>query len=372
MIKKVKLFYQPDTVSPPGDTLLDLLEERGMTQAELAERTGRPHKTINEIITGKAMIMPETAIQLERVLGAPAEFWNQREAHYRAFLARQKELDNLSKSKDWLKQFPLKEMIKRNWVQDCKSHVADQMIAVLNFFGVATPEQWENGWTKRRLAFRKAMNLKSDIGAISVWLRQGEIEGEKIQCAPFDKKMLAISFHEIRMLTRENNPKIFIPKLKDILAKSGVATVFVKPFKNVPVYGASCWLNSSKALIQLSLRGKTTDKLWFTIFHELGHILKHSKKELFIDIDNKLTRKSPEETEADEFASETLIPSEKLEGWIKKCPSFNAKQLIDFANEIGISPGIVVGRLQHMQHLQHSKLNNLKTKCDWDYLLATQ
>jgi len=163
-------------------------------------------------------------------------------------------------------------MKNRGWLQNCGDIVSDQMIAILNFFGVATPEQWERGWTQRRLAFRKAMNLKSDIGAISVWLRQGEIEGEKIICKPFNKERLLESLDKIRELTREENPQIFIPKLIDICSNCGIAIVFVKPFSKVPVYGASCWLNPEKALVQLSLRGKTADILWFTIFHEIAHV----------------------------------------------------------------------------------------------------
>src|ERR1700733_12597112 len=104
---EVKNEYRPDFVSPPGETLADILEERGMSQAELAERTGRPLKTINEIIKGKTAITSETAIQIERVLGTPAEFWNQREAYYRAYLARQKEIAALEEHKNWLKLFPI-------------------------------------------------------------------------------------------------------------------------------------------------------------------------------------------------------------------------------------------------------------------------
>src|SRR5271167_2799890 len=110
MIKRIQNEYFPDVVSAPGETLEETLESRGMSQAELAERTGRPSKTINEIIKGKAAITSETAIQLERVLGTPAEFWNQREANYRAYLARQKESENLAVQKDWLRKFPINEM----------------------------------------------------------------------------------------------------------------------------------------------------------------------------------------------------------------------------------------------------------------------
>lgn len=82
--------YQPDTVSPPGATLADVLEENEMTQAALCRLINRPYKTINEIIKGKAALTPETAIQLERALGVPADFWVQREASYRLWLARAK------------------------------------------------------------------------------------------------------------------------------------------------------------------------------------------------------------------------------------------------------------------------------------------
>jgi len=364
MIKEAKLLYQPDEVSAPGTTLLDLLEERGMTQVELAERTGRPLKTINEIIKGKAIITSETAIQFERVLGASAEFWSQREANYRAYLARQKELEQLATHKEWLRRFPIKEMKKRGWLT-CTDSITEQMIAILNFFGVAAPEQWEYGWTKRKLAFRKAMNLKSDVEAISVWLRQGEIEGEKIVCKPFNKEKLLISLKEMRQLTLEKNPHVFIPLLTTICAECGIAMVFVQPFPRVPVYGASCWLNPEKALIQLSLRGKTADILWFTIFHEIAHVVKHSKKEFFIEIDNKSITKSTEELEADYFSTEVLIPSSRLTNWLNNNKKLTLPIILNFAKELGIAPGILVGRLQHINRIRYDNFNQLKFRYKW-------
>ena len=299
------------------------------------------------------------------MLGTPAEFWSQREANYRAYLARQKESESLETQKGWLKQFPVKEMRKRNWLQNSGDAIAEQMISILNFFGVATPEQWERGWTQRRLAFRKAMNLKSDRGAISAWLRQGEIEGEKIQCKSFNKEQLLASLDKIRELTLEHDPQIFIPKLTKICAECGIAIVFVEPFPKVPVYGASCWLNPEKALIQLSGRGKTADTLWFTIFHEIGHIIKHSKKEIFIEIDDKSVKKSQEESEADEYATETLIASSRLNEWLKKNSQLNTELISDFAKELNIAPGILVVRLQHMKRVRYSDYNGFKFRYDW-------
>jgi HTH-type transcriptional regulator / antitoxin HigA len=158
---------------------------------------------------------------------------------------------------------------------------------------------------------------------------------------------------------------VFIPKLSNICADCGIAVVFVKPFAKVPVYGASCWLHPEKALVQLSLRGKTADILWFTIFHEIGHIIKHSKKEFFIEIDDKSINKSPEELEADDYAAETLIPSAQLKEWLKKNDKLNAATISDFAKEQNIAPGILVGRLQHMNRIKYSDFNGLKFRYNW-------
>jgi HTH-type transcriptional regulator/antitoxin HigA len=87
--------YDPNFVSAPGETLLELLQNKGMSQAELSKRTGLPKKTIHEIIKGKAAITPETAILFESVFAAPASFWNNREYNYRNWLAGQEERKRL-------------------------------------------------------------------------------------------------------------------------------------------------------------------------------------------------------------------------------------------------------------------------------------
>src|SRR5213080_2024155 len=109
--------YSPDYAVPPGDTLLEVMESLGITQAELAERTGRPLKTINEIIKGKAAITPETALQLEHVLGVEAGFWNRLERNYRDALAHQQEQRRLKEAASWLKQIPMNELIKRKLIK---------------------------------------------------------------------------------------------------------------------------------------------------------------------------------------------------------------------------------------------------------------
>lgn len=215
------------------------------------------------------------------------------------------------------------------------------------------------------MAFRKATKLTSEIGPTTVWLRQGEIEGEKLSCKPFDKGLLLASLPTLRQLTIEKDPTVFLPKLTKVCASFGAAVVFVKPFSSVPVYGASIWMNPEKALIQLSLRGKTADILWFTFFHEFAHVLKPSKKEIFVEIERKGGERSEEEIEADEFLSETLIPGSALGEWLGAMEQITADQIIQFAEKQAIAPGIVVGRLQHLGKLPYFSLNNLKCRYTW-------
>jgi HTH-type transcriptional regulator/antitoxin HigA len=355
--------YTPDYVSPPGETLIEKIEELGMSQAELARRLGRPKKTINEIIRGKTAITPKTALQLERVLGIPARFWNNREQQYRQYLAREEEENYLRNDVDWLQRFPVKEMITMGWIRAFDDKVR-QLQEVLEFFGIASPQQWETVWSPSFVAFRKARTFDSDPEALSAWLRQGELEAQEIQCRDYSTKDFQATLRRVRQLTQEP-PEKFQPELVNVCAEAGVAVVFIPQLPKARVSGATRWLTPTKALIQLSLRYKKDDHLWFTFFHEAGHILLHGKRDIFIEDDDS---DGAEEQEADEFAAKTLIPPSALnsflEGWTPgRYPS--KKDIRAFADEIGVAPGIVVGRLQHDELVPYTHYNDLKRTFKW-------
>lgn len=356
MNKQIQNQYEPDSVSPPGETLLETLEAMGMSQSQLAERTGRPKKTINEIINGKAAITPETALQLERVLGVPASFWNKREYHYREYLARQEEKQRLQQHVKWLKEIPVKAMTKLGWIQSSGDQVTQLQFA-LNYFGVVSPKEWKEFWNESQPAFRQSSAFKSDPGAVAAWLRKGEINAQQITCIPYDEAKFKEALLKIRQLT-VTPPTHFEKELVRLCALAGVAVVFVPELPGTRVYGATRWLTPNKALIQLSLRYKTDDHLWFTFFHEAGHILIHGKTKVFLE-DN--SGKDGQEDEANRFAANQLIPETALRKFMANGDR-SQKAAKSFAREIGIAPGIVVGRLQHERFLQRSHLNNLKRR----------
>lgn len=352
--------YSPNTVSPPGETLEEVLESRRMSQSEFAERTGRPKKTINEIVKGKAAITPETAIQFERVLGIPSAFWMSREQNYRESLARAKELEDLEGQTAWLQTIPFRAMTKLGWVSEQKGK-ALQIEELLKFFGVASPASWLCLWGAETANFRQSASLKSEAGAVAAWLRKGEIEASLLQCDDFDERAFKLALTQLRTLTRQP-PREYLPKMQQICCASGVAVVFIPEVPGTRVWGATRWLGATRAVLQLSLRYKTDDHFWFTFFHEAAHILLHGKRDVFVEEDSE--EKSEKEKEADSFASEWLIPSAQYRVFCRK-GSFSCAATSRFAYEIGIAPGIVVGRLQRDGHMARTLCNDLKQKLDW-------
>lgn len=363
MSSEIRNQYNPDYVSPPGETLADVLEEKGMSQAELVERTGRPKKTISEIINGKAMITPDTALQLERVLGIPAHFWNQREQNYQDYLARLREQDRLKGQLEWLDCFPVREMVKLGWIESCQDDV-QQVRTLLNFFGVASPKDWETYWDSRSLSYRKSA-FDTNKAAITAWLRKGELEAQQIETAPYDAVQFKQALEKIRTLTVET-PQIFMPALRLFCAAAGVAVVFVPEIpRKTRVCGVMRWLSPTKALIQLSLRYKSDDHFWFTFFHEARHVLQERKREMFLEGITDYDPNSLNEQDADQFSASFLIPEAALKRFKATYLRLPKSAIVQFANEIGVAPGIVVGRLQHDNALDHSHCNDLKQKLKW-------
>jgi HTH-type transcriptional regulator / antitoxin HigA len=356
-----KTEYTPSRVSPPGETLRELIEERGLTQTELAERTGRTRKTINEILLGKAKLTPETALQFELVLGVSASFWNARESKYREYLAREAARKDLQALGEWVKGFPVQEMIRLGWLPSCPS-VEAKAHALLEFFGVASPEQWTAIHSRHAVAFRKSVAFEADEKALAAWLRAGEIRGQRMECAPYEEEAFREVLQEARKLTREP-PEVFQSTLCETCARTGVAVAFVPQLKRSRAHGATRWLAPDRALIQLSIRYKSDDHLWFTFFHEAAHILFHRKKDIFIESNGT---DGEEEEQANRFAADFLIPPEsygRLASTVKQ--GYSKTEIKTFAKEIGVSPGIVVGRLQHDGLIPYSHLNDLKLRLKW-------
>ncbi|MBK7760142.1 MAG: HigA family addiction module antidote protein [Deltaproteobacteria bacterium] len=178
--------FAPDWISPPGDTIADLLEERDLTQAELAHRAELSRKHVNDLIKGRAAITAEVALRLQRVLGAPARFWLAREANYQEALERRRQLDALAEEAPWLDELPLADMVRLGWVQRLK-HPGAQVAECLGFFAVNSVAAWRTQYAGPLAAFRASEKHEKRLGAVAAWLRQGEREAIDIRTQPFDR-----------------------------------------------------------------------------------------------------------------------------------------------------------------------------------------
>ncbi|MFH0900719.1 MAG: HigA family addiction module antitoxin, partial [Pseudomonadota bacterium] len=273
--------YTPDDVSPPGETIQETLDALGMTQTQLATRSGHPKKVINQIIKGKAAITPDTALHLERVLGVPASFWNERERHYREFLAAKDEAERLSRHEQWLRELPIAAMARLGWIRRFRNRV-QQIRELLNYFGIASPGQWDDFVLTRGVQFRQSTQRTIDKAAVAVWLYAGELAARKMPTATYDEAAFRRAVTNIRALTLKP-PGEFMGELEQMCKDAGVAVVFVHEFPRTGISGATRWPTPGRALIQLSLRYKTSDQLWFTFFHEAGHIILHGRREVFLE-----------------------------------------------------------------------------------------
>ncbi len=342
--------FKPNIAIHPGLTLKEILESISMSQAELAERTGLSPKTINEIIQGKSSITPETSLKLSAVFGMSAVFWNNLERNFQETRARIEQDRKIEKELPFLEKFSCyKELAKWGYVPNTKDP-KEKVSNLLNFFSVSSLDFIQK---THPIAFRKSNQKELSPECLAAWLRCGEIEGNKIETKSFDREKFLKSIEELRGFTIKDASEI-IESLQTTCAEFGVAVAFVPYFANTYVDGATRWLSADKALIQVSIRGAPVDNFWFTFFHEIAHLLKHGKKEEFVEFEggNHLEEK---EQDANDFATKTLIPDDRFQEFIKVGGELSSERIILFSKKLNISPAIVAGRLAYELHQRGDK-----------------
>jgi HTH-type transcriptional regulator/antitoxin HigA len=356
--------FAPDWISPPGETIMDMLEEQNMSLTDLARGVGSPLSDMRGLLDGRTALTSDIAKKLEEILGGSAAFWMIRETQYRTDAALlQEERKFREDAERWLDEIPLEDMVRFDWIKR-KDSLRDKVVEALGFFGVSDIRTWHETYDRvfRAAAFRTSATFESKAGAVAAWLRRAEIESHAIECDPWDPAKFEEMLTEIRSLTRKKQPRVFIPALQKLCAGCGVAAVIIRAPNGCRASGATRFLTPQKALLTLSFRFLSDDHFWFTFFHEAGHLLLHPKNELFLE--GAETESSKEEKEANDFAARVLIPVE-TEAAIRRLP-LDGREVLRFARKIGVSPGIVVGQMQHRGLITHRQLNNLKTRYRWD------
>ena len=353
--------WTPEWSVPPGEVLVETLEERRMTQAELARRMARPLKTISEIVNGKAAITPDTAIQLELALGIGARFWNGLETQYREGLARARSLDDLRSYATWTQVFPLPALARRG-VVTAKAPATDVTRQLLEFFRVSSPAGWEQQWERQTVRLRQSRAFEFSPHALAAWLRLGEVRAAEMDIGPFDRHAFRQALPDTRGVTRVASLPIAIARFRELVAGAGVAFVVEEELPGARVSGAARLLPNGTAVLQVSLRYRADDQFWHSVYHEGGHLLWRGRREGLVedrDPGEVPTGDDAEETAADAYAREVLIPMSEY-GEFVAARDFAAEAVIAFAERIGVSKGIVAGRLEHDRMVPRGRLSRLK------------
>jgi Zn-dependent peptidase ImmA (M78 family)/plasmid maintenance system antidote protein VapI len=346
--------FAPNWVTPPGNTILDILEEKGMTIDAFSRNIREESNVIKDLLCGNYRIDSLLASKLKDSLGFSENFWLQRD---KVFFERKQQLEA-----EWIKSLPLSEMKKRGWI-DKKEKALD---ACLNFFGVRSLSDWNLKYRNQinNLAFRKSQTFETDLFSIAAWVRKAEIQTETYKIPTWNKDLFEQRLIEnIKPLTRVKNPKDFLPHLIKECADCGVRLAIVPSLGKNRASGAVKFVGNN-ALMILSFRYLTDDHFWFTFFHEAGHLILHAKTEqLRVDTDSYESY-NEDEHEANLFAVNCLVPYE-IQHELENLNS-NKRKLIKFAANAGVSPGIVVGQMQFRKIISFSYLNAYKRRFTWD------
>lgn len=344
-----------DYVVSTGEYIEEWLEDNGISPAELARRLGCSRKHVSALIHG-APLSNDFAIKLGRVTAIPADRWMQLETFYRSELARLELEQDPAEVKAVLSGLPLSFLRKHRYITSDLRKPGKCAFEVLSFYKLGSLEVLKQALAAPAgaVAFRQSARL--DWAARLTWLKAVEAEAAQVELdAAFDREALRTLIPQLRAMTRQS-PSEYGSLLVGALSQVGVRLVFVHAVPKAGTYGAARWFHGAP-LVALSLHRKSEDQLWFTLFHELFHVLEHDlTPEGFVSgewSDGKL------EDSADKFSRDLLIPAEQS-GRLVGLKSF--ADVETFAAVIGVSPGIVVGRLHREKFWTYDKGQSLIQK----------
>jgi len=349
--------FRPTVAIPPGVSIAEILRHRSVSTADFADHMQFSMSDVKRLLAGEIRLNYQLAERLHNIVGGTTSFWLTREANYRDHQAR------IADEREWLKEIPAAEIAAQGWI-DKPKYRSEFVESCLSFFGVRSTDEWRDKYSGlgQASAYRTSPKFASADGPVAAWFRQGELVAASIECKPWSARRFREQLAQIRGLSRERNPSVFLEELTRLCAECGVAVAVVKAPSGCRHSGMTRFLTTDKAMLLLSFRYLSDDHFWFTFFHEAGHLLLHSHELLFIEGPN--TIENQQEEEANRFSSSILIPDvfrAEFDGL-----TANRWEIVRFARKLGIAPGIVVGQLQHLGRLQRFQMNRLKRRYTWE------
>ncbi len=351
--------FIPDWFSKPADSLLGLMRRREVAVEVVAGALDGGIETLRGLIRGTLPIDDALARSLSMTVGGSPTFWLKRQANYDRAV-EQVLRSALSEVDEWLRHVPTPGNKSRGRLSEAQKAI--ELRNRLTFYGVNSLRAWHSryGQLRNETQFRTSQAFSSNEGAVSMWLRQGELEAALATTKRWNPARLRELLRDIVKLSKISQPARFLPKLKAIGAEAGVAIVALRAREGCKASGASRLVAPDKAMVLLSFRHLSDDHFWFTLLHELGHLLLHEAK-AFVDVDDTFI--DEREQEANEFASSCIIPVARWEEFANL--QYDRDSVMRFGVSLGVAPGLIVGQLQHREAIPRDRLNFLKRRWTW-------
>ena len=331
---------------PPGEYLKDEMEERGWTQDEFAAIIGRPPAVINQIISGKRGISPETAREIGAALGTSAMYWMNLESAYRLWKAGPAP-ERIGHTGRLRANVPVRELVTRGGIKDSENpKILEKQ--VFDFYGIKSEDE-----TPRLAHAAKRTGYPDNIGPSQrAWLFRVKRIAEAMPVRPYSERRLREAVATLRTLRISVEG---VGRVPQILAECGVRLVVVEPMPGSKIDGVTFWLDekTTSPVVGLSLRLDRVDNFWFVLAHEIEHVLnKHGRTQAIVDTETfdpatRVPDVSEEERIANMAAADFCVPRADMADFIlRNRPRFSDEKVVGFARRIQVHPGLVVGQLQ--------------------------
>lgn len=347
----------------PGELLNKYLQENNMSRKELAIRTGVTEKHISTVISSERPISLAFAHKLGYVF-ENFEFWLQKQNEYDQEQMKIRELNEINEEEiNILKNLKgiIDYLVDKNYISESKDK-AQRVLQMREFLKVSNLTTIKN--LSYSAAYRAQVNdnLVIDPYVVYAWQRMCEAETENVKLnKDLNVEYLQQNINKIKGLMKLRAQDA-VEGLSEIMADCGIAFKVVRNFRGAPVQGFIKKEMDGKLILCLTIRGKRADTFWFTLFHEIGHVINKDYESNFIDFNSV---NGEMEERANEFARDNLISPNDYKEFVLNCNDFTWDNIKQFAKKEEIEPFVVLGRLQNDGYLDWTEYSDKVKYYDW-------
>lgn len=339
----------------PGEFIKEEMEHRNWTNEDLAQVLGLSPKTISELLNNKQRVTIDTAKVLSKAFGQSPQYWLNLDNNYRLRLQENENKSGVEIKSKIYERMPINDMIKKGWIKKYKD-VDDLCKIFMDFWELDKPNfDWLD---KLILPNTRKSEAYSNFNKyyLLTWTQMAKRASEEINAGKFVKRKLEILAKNLTEYSIKSNG---VSKFLSDITDTGVKFICLSHLPRTYLDGAS-FLHGKNPVIVYTKRYDRLDNFWFTVAHEIGHILLHIKDEndAFID-DLKIEDNSLLEKEANEFAAEVLQTNKILNFFSMYKHYTSAYRVKQASEKLNIHPAVIVGILKYHKILAYNRLNQL-------------